>query len=158
VGTVDVHGNGTQCSPPSSACEMHTDNCDPVAMCVDTPTGFACKCPGNTFDVNKDGTKCTTGDSCAMPTVVDPKTLPVAVAGNTQDGGAHYGFGQGACPGSSKANGAASKDKVYSLTPLTTGNYEIRLTAAFDSVLYVVSDCASIASSCVAAVDLACTN
>ena len=63
-----------------------------------------------------------------------------------------------ACPGEPTAWGEASSDVVYAFTPTVDGEYEFVLTpSGFDSFLYVVTDCGSVATSCVAANDEFCT-
>src|SRR5262249_32656112 len=80
--------------------------------------------------------------------------------GDTSKGMPHYGFAAGACMGVATADGTMSPDKAYSFTPQITQSYDIQLTTAngYDGALYVVTDCANVGTTCVGAVDMACTN
>jgi hypothetical protein len=70
---------------------------------------------------------------------------------NTLFYGSDYGYSDGACPGEGTGWGAGAPDVAFSFTPTATGDYLITLDGAFDSNLYVVTDCAAVDTSCVQA-------
>lgn len=86
------------------------------------------------------------GDTCASATTIGPAALPffdegtLAGAGNDIDPG-----GGGCAPG-------GGNDVVYSFTPAASGVYTIGVTPtnAADLSLYIVTDCANPAGTCVA--------
>jgi hypothetical protein len=140
-------------------CTNGTANCDPKATCNDLPVGFTCTCPAGTVDVNGNGTSCiTAGQGCGQAITVSPASLPTTVTGNTTSATGQYGVAAGSCPGVAGALGGASNDITYSFTPTVSATYNFNLTGTgFDSALYVVTDCSSINTSCVGAVDLTCS-
>jgi hypothetical protein len=96
---------------------------------------------------------CVVEGTCTNPSVIDSAGLPAVISGDTQPFENNHSIGASDCPGVSYASGGGSNDQVFVFTPFVNGNYLIELNASFDSVLYVVSDCQDIASTCLAASD-----
>ncbi|MEZ4459947.1 MAG: EGF domain-containing protein [bacterium] len=140
-------GNGFTCADVNE-CVLNTDNCDANAACTNTSGSFTCACnPGYTGD----GVTCTKiGDTCGLPYNVG--ALPFTGSGNTDTSTNNYSFATNQCPGLTSGRGAGSDD-AWIFVPQTTATYRIRVQSAFDAVLYVVSDCAAIGTSCLAAED-----
>jgi hypothetical protein len=105
------------------------DVCDPVT--------FQCVDPAN-----------ASGNTCAN--AINVPGAPWSTAGSTTGLTNDYGSVGGACPGIPGTEGEASPDVTYELTPATTGTYTITYTPEFDGALYVVTDCADVAGTCVA--------
>lgn len=90
-------------------------------------------------------------DTCATATVVS--SLPYSATGSTVTAGSDYGFAPGTCQPANSMLGNGSNDVVYSFTPAVSGSYSFYL-GGFDTLLYVVTDCANIsATTCVAGID-----
>ena len=91
------------------------------------------------------------GDTCATATVINPASLPFFDEATNAGAGNDIDPGAGACaPG-------PGADVVYSFTPMATGAYTVGATplgATFDPSLYIITDCANPASSCVAGANL----
>ena len=87
------------------------------------------------------------GDTCAMATAISPGALPFSTEGTT-DGAAND-----IDPGLLGCAAGAGPDVVFSFTPAATDRYTIGATptgSGFDLSLYVVTDCANPATTCVA--------
>ena len=86
------------------------------------------------------------GDTCALATVISPAALPFGEDSSltTATNNIDPGFG-GCVPG-------AGNDVVYSFTPSVTDTYTIGAapTTPYDLSLYIVTDCANPAGTCVA--------
>jgi len=93
-----------------------------------------------------------TGDICADPFELGGP-LPLTVSGDTDTAHPNIGFSAFACPGEDSALGGGSNDHLYRFTPSSSGNHQITLDATFDSLLYVVTDCDQVNSSCLGASD-----
>jgi hypothetical protein len=85
------------------------------------------------------------GDTCAD--AIPVTSLPFTHASNTTDANNDYQFSSGACPGLSSSAGSG-KDIVYALTAASTGPIRVQVTGTWDRVLYVVTDCANVNTSC----------
>jgi hypothetical protein len=87
------------------------------------------------------------GDDCSAATVINPALLPFVENSTTAGAANDIDPGPGGCaPG-------LGADVVYSFTPAATDTYTIGATpsgAGFDLSLYVVTDCANPAGTCVA--------
>ncbi len=107
---------------------------------------------------------CTGGDLCdpSTWTCADPATLPgddctdpivVGGAPYTTEGittGRNDDYtGSAACPGLPQPEGGGAADVVYSFTPTQTGVYHIDYEPTFDGAIYVVTDCADVAGTCI---------
>jgi hypothetical protein len=161
AGYEDTSGDGTVCTDIDE-CATGADDCDAVALCSNTDGDFTCACPPGFNDPNGDGTLCISsdplGDTCSNPLVVNPLALPITVTGDTASALPEYGYGAGQCPGETVSAGAGSNDEVYRLTPTVSSAYTFALTStAFDSSVYIVTDCGAIATSCVGAKNAACS-
>ena len=88
-------------------------------------------------------------DTCAIGKVIE--AVPFSADGNTSDANNDYWYTAGQCPGEASGWGMGSADEAYVFTPTLGGQYQINLNSSYDSNLYVVTDCADIANSCVAA-------
>ncbi|MFY9556474.1 MAG: choice-of-anchor D domain-containing protein [Blastocatellia bacterium] len=85
-------------------------------------------------------------DTCAGATVINPAALPFA------EDATLTGAANDIDPGPVSCASGAGNDVVYSFTPTVTDTYTIGATPTvpFDLSLYVVTDCANPAGSCVA--------
>ena len=86
------------------------------------------------------------GDTCAQATSISPGALPFAEDATLATAGNNIDPGVGGCaPG-------AGNDVVYSFTPSATDTYTIGAapTSGFDLSLYIVTNCANPAGTCVA--------
>jgi hypothetical protein len=88
------------------------------------------------------------GDTCAAATVISPASLPFTEESTTLGAASDIDPGFGSC-----AQGPGP-DVVYSFTPSASDIYAVGATpvggSSFDLSLYIVTDCASPASTCVA--------
>ena len=95
------------------------------------------------------------GDTCAMATAISPAALPFSTEGTT-DGAAND-----VDPGLLGCAAGGGPDVVYSFTPAATDRYTIGATptgVGFDVSLYVVTDCANPATTCVAGANISGTS
>lgn len=93
------------------------------------------------------------GNTCAAPFEVDLTTLPFIGAGDTDEALNHYGVGDGDCAGF-VGMGQGSSEQVWRLTADEAGDYVVDLAGyGFDPVLYAVTDCADLQSTCIALSD-----
>ena len=95
------------------------------------------------------------GDTCAMATAISPAALPFSAEGTT-DGAAND-----IDPGLLGCAAGGGPDVVYSFTPAATDRYTIGATPTgigFDVSLYVVTDCANPATTCVAGANISGTS
>ncbi|MFH1531664.1 MAG: hypothetical protein ABIK09_13140 [Pseudomonadota bacterium] len=88
------------------------------------------------------------GDTCASAHPVN--AMPFTFNGSTVDATDQYSYAIGQCPPETGGYGAGSKDEVLRFTPASNATFEIILDAAFDSNLYIITDCADVNGSCVA--------
>ena len=93
-------------------------------------------------------------DVCAAATPITEASLPITLSGSTALANDDYEVLSGVCPDApSYSFGQDGPDVVYSITPTVTGPFSFALPlgsgADFDASLYVVTDCAAIATSCV---------
>jgi hypothetical protein len=91
------------------------------------------------------------GSNCSDPLIVG--ALPWSGSGDTKLTTANFATETDACPGALNAYGAGSNDHVYQFTPEVSGTYTVTVTAEFDSLTYVATDCEAIGTTCLAAVD-----
>ncbi|HKQ08650.1 MAG TPA: choice-of-anchor D domain-containing protein [Blastocatellia bacterium] len=87
------------------------------------------------------------GDTCAAATVINPAALPFF------DEATNAGAANDIDPGPSACAPGPGSDVVYSFTPAATDIYTIGATplaSSFDLSLYIITDCANPAGSCVA--------
>ena len=89
-----------------------------------------------------------TGETCddALPV----GALPFAATGTTSGFNGDYAYSAGACPPETGGWGSGAPDVVYAFTPALDGTYAVAIDTAFDSNLYVVTDCGDVDGSCVA--------
>jgi hypothetical protein len=95
-----------------------------------------------------DGGTTTLGDTCANPFVIG--TMPFTNSSTTVGATADYGYSANACLPETSPAGSGAPDQVYSFTPTVSGDYYIQLTSAYDSSLYVATDCANVDTTCIA--------
>jgi hypothetical protein len=86
------------------------------------------------------------GEDCTDPIVV-PGT-PYTTQGITTGRADDY-TGAATCPGLPQPEGGGSADVVYEFTPTQTGMYHIDYEPTFDGALYVVTNCADVAGTCI---------
>src|SRR5215813_6074665 len=90
------------------------------------------------------------GDTCANATVINPASLPFTEESST------VGAGNDIDPGGAGCVPGAGPDVVYSFTPSATDTYTVGATPTgspadtFDVSLYIITDCANPAGTCVA--------
>jgi hypothetical protein len=87
------------------------------------------------------------GDTCVAATVISPSALPYF------DEATNAGAVNDVDPGVGGCAAGLGADVVYSFTPSATDTYTIGatpLSATFDLSLYIITDCANPASTCVA--------
>jgi hypothetical protein len=119
-----------------------------------TDTGFKCICPAGTLDESGDGSRCTMGDRCDNPIVIDPAAVAVTLPAlrlewDTSKNGNHASFPPSTCPGAPMGGGAQSNDTIYSITPLATGNYTFTLSpSTFEGFVYVADNCGMPIQNC----------
>jgi Abnormal spindle-like microcephaly-assoc'd, ASPM-SPD-2-Hydin/Fibronectin type III domain len=92
----------------------------------------------------------TAGDTCATATVINPAAL------NFFDDASLVGAGNDINPGAGGCAPGAGADVVYSFMPATTDLFTFGATPlgdTFDLSLYIVTDCANPATTCVAGVN-----
>lgn len=89
------------------------------------------------------------GDTCASATVINPAALPFLEDSTLLGAGNDINPGPGGCVA------GAGNDAVYSFTPTATDTYTIGVTPidSFDASLYIVTDCANPAGTCIAGVN-----
>jgi hypothetical protein len=136
--------------------EYTPDNgCTPICAglpCGDDGCGGFCGiCEAGTFCENNLCVGSPLGDSCESAFNVN--ALPFYASNDTTGAQADYSFSSGACPGKQGGWGLKGSDEVYAFTPVDTGIYHIDVTAQYDAMVYVVTDCMDIDSSCVVASD-----
>ena len=96
------------------------------------------------------------GDTCNDAPVIDASALPALYLGDTANATKDYSVPPGACPGELSARGAGSPDVSFSFIPNESGFYIFQLLPEFtnfNSLLYAVSSCNDISTSCIAADD-----
>ncbi len=129
---------------PNGCTNGTDDDGDGVADCADADCADDPGCVGQ-------------GDSCADPL---PLVLGTAVSADTGDFSPLYGIDPGNCLGANAdlggGPGVGPADVVYAFTPPATSKYTFSLTqsASFDNILYIVTDCDDIPSTCIAGRDL----
>ena len=152
-GTCGDCGSSGTCATSTGKCTCEPDCTDKV--CGDNGCGGSCGiCEGET-QLCSSG-HCfvpAVGDHCVHPIEVPP--LPYHTNHNTGPFSNQSAVPSGACPGLSGAAGTKSRDVIYTFTPTTSGNYQLNVEgdSGFDAVLYVVTDCADVANTCLGAVD-----
>ena len=87
------------------------------------------------------------GDTCAVAFSVGG--LPFSTDGDTSGATDDYAYSSGQCPPETGGWGNNAPDEAYAFDPPTDGNYTITLNAAYDSNLFVVTDCGDVDNSCV---------
>jgi hypothetical protein len=159
--TCQVEYPGFSCQCPSgytqqgnscvdiNECLTNTDDCDVAATCTNTAGGFTCAC---NLPFVGSGQQCwngaVLGETCTNPEVIP--SVPFSSTGTTSTAFNDLSHGTNQCPGNATAEGGAGADYVYSFTPTVTGNYEFIVTpTSWDNAIYLVTDCASIATTCV---------
>lgn len=139
-------GNGVTCADVDECADPTT--CGPLQTCTNTAGGFSCACAPGTFPVGND---CVLqGDVCQAPFAVN--STPFSGSNNTTGYGSDYRFQGGQCPGVNGGRGNNTADQVWAFTPTTTGVYQVQINAqGWFGVAYVVTDCAQIGNTCLAA-------
>lgn len=89
------------------------------------------------------------GDTCEAPFVVG--ALPFKHTVDTTELFDDYAYASKACPGESKGWGGKAPDAVYAFTAPADGIYKFKLSAGFDTNLYLAAACPDIEGSCVVA-------
>ncbi|TNF36092.1 MAG: hypothetical protein EP329_05550 [Deltaproteobacteria bacterium] len=134
------------CTPSCEGRDCGPDGCG--GECGTCGEGLAC----NAAEGQCVGATEVVGNRCENPLPIT--AVPAHRAGTTVGRTADYSVPAGACPGIEGAWGEAAGDTVYAFTPPAAGSYVVTLDADFDSLLYVVRDCADVAASCVAGDDV----
>ena len=137
------------CTPQCVGKECGGNGCG--ATCGTCPAGESCSA-GQCL-----GLPPAPGDVCGNALPIG--SLPFTTIGDTSTAHHDYSFPAGVCPGEQSAKGGASADLAYSFTAPKGGGYLFRITPeTWGSVLYVVSSCANIAGTCLAADDEICSD
>jgi len=119
------------CGGTCGTCEFPSDLCGADQLCFDPEA-----VPGNT---------------CALPFAVG--ALPFSGTGDTSKAWDDSVLDEGQCSGF-VAKGMGSADEVWQLTAGEAGDYEIVITPeGWDSVVYVLGDCADPVGTCLGADD-----
>jgi len=144
---VRVEGEGTYtlyidavCVP---ACEDNAcgpDGCGSVCGVCSAPNDW-CTQDFQCVDPNAQA-----GNHCSEAHVV-ATSLPFTGSGNTETSTNQYGVPAGSC-GDWTSKGFASNEQVWVFTAAQTGTYQAAVNADFPAVLYAVSDCQDIATTC----------
>ena len=131
------------------------DNCTPDCAglaCGDDGCGGYCGlCDTGTFCEDNQCVGSPLGDSCESAFAVEE--LPYYASGDTSGAQADYSFASGACPGKQGGWGLKGSDEVYAFKPSSSGTYEIEVNAQYDAMVYIVTNCSNIDTSCVIATD-----
>jgi hypothetical protein len=92
------------------------------------------------------------GDSCHNPRIV--ASAPASLSGDTSNPDLNnvYTPETDDCEGMSTI-GEDAREEVFAFTPNTTGYYTITTSDEFNNILYVVTNCTNLASSCVGGVN-----
>lgn len=89
------------------------------------------------------------GDQCDDPFLVE--AFPFTHQGTTAGFDPDLSYPSGACSGESGSWGASSSDVVFALTAPASGLFEFKLKTQLDASLYLVTECADVAESCIGA-------
>ncbi len=130
---------GQPCVPNCTGLDCGSDGC-----------GGSCgTCASGEFCDSAQQCVVTPGNTCTNAIAV-PST-PYSDAGDTSLSATNdYDTTNGGCAGISGIEGETSADIVYAFTPAATATYTITYTPTFDGALYVATDCADIANTCLA--------
>jgi hypothetical protein len=123
------------------------DGCDYGAICGVCPGTEVCTLAHACVTAG-------TGDSCAMPYVLEGD-LPIEAVGSTAEPGTtdYFSYGEGLCPGNlDTSEGNDGPDHVWAFSPPASGNYSFE----FDSwnsfsgaITYLLGACDAQASQCI---------
>jgi len=140
--------NATElCFPQCDGKECGDDGCDGVCGICAAPADLCIE--GGICSIPED----LPGNSCALPYAIPMDAELFEALGNTEASWNHYGFGDHHCPGF-VGKGGASADQVWFLESELGGDYLVELIPdGFDATIYAVSDCSSIADTCVVSGD-----
>jgi cysteine-rich repeat protein len=127
------------CIPDCSGNVCGSDGC--LGSCGTCERGTSCRA----------GQCSRAGDSCAEPIIVGSVPFSDVVDGSLFNDDLRVS----SCTGASSELGSETPEAVYRFTPQVTGIYTIDVAAedGFDTSLYVITDCAAPASSCLRGVD-----
>ena len=118
-----------------------------VIFCALAAAGMLPRIAASSHGPSRQDVRATAGDTCAAATVINPAALPFFDEGTITGAGNDIDPGIGGC-----ASGPGA-DVVYSFTPSATDSYSIGATplgSTFDLSLYIITDCANPAGTCVA--------
>jgi hypothetical protein len=121
---------GDGCGGTCGSC-VEGEGCDPTGQCL-----LYADLPGNT---------------CDNP--VQLTTAPMAISGETTAASNDFSFNAGDCPDFPSPRGGMSNDRVHVFTAEVAGVYTFSLDATFDTVLYVIGECADAEGTCKGAAD-----
>ncbi|MBM4387996.1 MAG: hypothetical protein FJ088_09690, partial [Deltaproteobacteria bacterium] len=141
--TLSVESLGA-CVPDCAGKECGGDGC--FGTCGGCDVNQECGKDGKCVDKSKN-------DQCANAKTIDPQNLPFKEKSSTEAASDDYEVPENACPGALQGEfGVQSPDLVYSITPKSDGAYKVYFSdeTQFDSALYIVTDCADVAGTCVA--------
>ncbi len=145
-------------NPIVESFEMTVDCCTPSgcdgSYCGDDGCGGTCGCSISEVCPADVCVPAAEGDACGTAFVADTSSFPIGVADSTAVATDAYAAKGGACPGVDDGFGVGAPDQVVWFSPPETAEYEIALSATFDSVLTVVTDCEDVALTCLGGQDL----
>ena len=142
-GTVTLTVSCTDCVPSCGAKTCGGDGCG--GSCGSCAAGSTC--------VGGQCVKPPDNDTCADAAIIDPAVLPGFYTSTTAAAKDDAFLPpESGCPGSKdQGMGLGPGDAVHKVTPTEAGEYLIAVDGGFNAVLYIVTDCADIVGSCVAA-------
>lgn len=151
-----VDGAGTEASSGGFSVEVDKlcfPDCDGRSCGGDGCGGSCGVCVAPEDLCDSDSGQCSApsdqiGNTCQAPFEVDLTEGPYVAVGDTQEALNHYGVGASDCAGY-VGMGQGSPEEVYHLTAPEDGGYRVELASyGFDAVLYVLTDCEAIQTSC----------
>jgi len=157
---VDYFGHDCTCpegyEPAAGGC-VDIDECSlgqdcGEGTCVNTPGSYECVCTAPAIFHNDMCITPALGDHCSNPFAVP--SVPYTNSSSNTLATPFYRFTDKAqCPGAKFTPTSSGRDEVYAFTPTVTATYTVTMTPTYDSVLYIVTDCESIATSCLVGAD-----
>jgi len=151
------------CPDVCSYCNAEEDFVEPCTPCVPDCEGKVCGddgCDGLCGECAA-GEECSNEGLCFDPTTIEGNLcsnaipvgdLPWETSGDTGTASNTLAYGDGVCEGEDWGEGEDANDLIYELTTKVAGIYTISMVG-FDAALYAVTDCESVDTSCLAAVE-----
>ena len=119
----------------------------PAGYCGDDGCGGACSCAAGKVCLGGACQQEGNGEACGGPLVIDQ--LPFSASGETLTAQSDVWLASGQCSTQGEA-GAAAADVVYAFSPAASGSYEIHVTMEYSGFAYLVTECGTEATGCIA--------